>query len=58
MLISYFFNSCRLHFEFAREGLMAILHSYGVSAFCVGRDVDVEGYDTACVDGLFVDDFA
>ena len=58
LIISYFFNSCRLRFEHTGEGLLAILHGDGVTAFCVGRDVDVEAYDAACMDGFLVDDFA
>ena len=56
LVISYCFNSCRLRFELASEGLLAILHSYGVTAFGVGRDVDVEAYDIASVDGFLVDE--
>jgi hypothetical protein len=57
-LIIYYFNSCRLSFEFASEQLITILHSYGVTAFCVGRDVDAETYDGACIDGFLIDDLA
>ena len=57
-LIIYYFNSCRLSFEFASEQLIAILHSYSVTALCVGRDVDAETYDGASVDGFLVNGFA
>ena len=58
LIIYGFLNSCRLSFEFASEQLIAILHSYGVTALCVGRDVDAETYDGACIDGFLIDDLA
>ena len=39
------------------ERLIAVLNHYSVAAFRVGRDVDVEANDVACIDGLLVDDF-
>ena len=53
-----FHNSCGLGIEFASERLLAILYGDGITAFRVGRDVDVEADDVACVDGFLVDDFA
>ena len=58
LLICYGINSCRLCVEFAGECLTAILHGDGVTAFCVGRDVDAKANDGACVDGFLVDNFA
>ena len=58
LIVSYGFNSSRLCLEFTSKGLSAILHIDGVTAFGIGRDVDVEGYDAACVDGFLVDSFA
>ena len=54
LIINYSFNSCGLRIEFACERLFAILHGDGVTAFCVGRDVDVEANDVASVDGFLV----
>ena len=51
-----FHNSCALGIEFASERLIAILYGDGITAFLVGRDVDVEANDVASVDGLLVDD--
>ena len=56
LLVLCFFNSRRPHFEFAGEGLLAILYGDGVASFWVSRDVDVEAHDGACVDGFLVDD--
>jgi hypothetical protein len=47
-----------LCFEFTSEGLLAILHSDGITAFCIGRDVDVEANDVASIDGFLIDGFA
>ena len=58
LLPSYISNSCGLCIKFACEGFIAILHSDGVMTFRVGRDVDVEAHDVACVDGFLVDHFA
>ena len=58
LVISHYFYSCRLCFELASEGLLAVLHSDGVTAFRIGRDVDVQTYDVACVDVLFIYGFA
>ena len=58
LIVSYGFNSCRLCLEFTSKGLSAILHIDGVTAFGIGRDVDVEGYDAACIDGFLIDGFA
>ena len=44
--------------EFTSEGLLGVLHGDGIAACGVGRDVDVEAHDAACVDGFLVDDFA
>ena len=57
-IVSYGFNSSRLCLEFTSKGLSAILHIDGVTAFGIGRNVDVEGYDAACIDGFLVDSFA
>ena len=51
-------DSCRLSLELANESLIAILNGYGVAAFCVGRDVDIEGDDSAGVDGFLVNGLA
>ena len=59
-----FFNSYiflyprRQRFKLARKRLIAVLNRYGVAAFRIGRDVDVEADDAACIDGLPVDDLA
>ena len=58
LFVCYCFNTCRLRFKFASEGFTAILHRHGVTALCVGRDINAEGYDAACIDGLFIDDVA
>ena len=58
LLICYGINSCHLCVEFASECLTAILHGDDVTAFCVGRDVDAEANDGACIDGFLVDNFA
>ncbi len=52
------YNFCCLSFELARECLTAILYGDGITAFGVGRDVDVETYDVTCVDGFFLYGFA
>ena len=57
-LASYLFYSCQLCFEFASEGLIAILNGNGIIAFWIFRDVDVEAHDAACIDGFLIDDFA
>ena len=48
----------RFCFEHTREGLMAVLHRDGITACCVGGDVDVEAYDAGCVDVLLIVGFA
>ena len=55
---SHFHNPRRLCFEFACECLLAVLNGDGVAAFRIGRDVDVQAYDVACVDILFIYGFA
>ena len=58
LIIYYGLNPCALGIEFACERLIAILYSNGITAFRVGRDVDVEANDVACIDGFLIDDFA
>ena len=59
-----FFNSYiflyprRQRLKLPSERLHAVLNRHGVAAFCIGRDVDVEAHDTACIDGLLVDGLA
>ena len=57
-LVLYLNNSRRFCFEFAGEGLTTVFYSNGVTAFCVGRDVDVKAHDATCIDGFLVDGFA
>ena len=53
-----FLNPRRQRLKLARKRLVAILNRHGIAAFSIGRDVDVEAHDAACVDGLLVDGFA
>ena len=50
--------ACRLRIKLGGEGLVAILHSDGVTAFCIVGDVDVETYDVASIDGFLIDGVA
>ena len=45
----------RLRIEFANEGFLTILNGYDVTAFGIDGDIDVKGYDIACIDGFLVD---
>ena len=58
LLILYCSNSCRLCQEFASESLLIVLHRNGVAAFCIGRDINVEGHDVGGVDALFINGLA
>ena len=55
---SDFCNTSGLCIEFACERFLAILDRHGIAAFGIGRDVDVEAHDVACIDGFLIDDFA
>ena len=50
--------SRRLRFKLPSEQFITVLNHYSVTAFRVGRDVDVEADDAACIDGLLIDRLA
>ena len=58
LLAPYLFYSSRLGFELAYEGFITIIHSDGIIALRIFRDVDVEAHDAACIDGFLIDCFA
>ena len=53
-----FLYSRRLRLKLPRERLIAVLNRHGIAAFRVGRNVDVEADDAACVDVLLINGLA